>query len=185
MITVDLTHRGKSTITSIDLFDECEFGADKLRIRGTFATLWECAYQIAFALADIDTLKNLQKTHTKYITKTDFSEDECKRFGGGNPMEQNAEYGIALNRFNVPEKKFWENRIPSETYPSHADYCVQFILRVQFYKDFGYIHLGLPWKDDRTDPIILSELRLLKCCNISPEDAKSIIDFMIAEASAN
>lgn len=78
---------------------------------------------MAFALADIDALNKIKEEHSEDIT-IDLTKIEFEKYNCGNPMALNATHGIALNRYNVPEKKHWENSIYSGQYPNHADYCV-------------------------------------------------------------
>lgn len=192
MTTVDLLHRGKSTIDHIELFDECEFGADRLHYRGCFGTLWEIAYQIAFALNDTEAKNKVYEAHKEQFELApyqDFDGDLEKHtpadFGCGNPMEENATQGIALNRYDVPEKL--HNRYKSELYPHHADYFVQFMIRPKFWADHGYVTLGIKWDDElveqyKTNGIKVSDLKVVSCQMISPRDSQIILDTIIYEA---
>lgn len=194
MTTVDLVHRGKSTIDHVELFDECEFGADRPHIRGCFGTLWEVAYQIAFALNDEGAMEAIREKYADEIKKAcyyDFDNEiethTPKEFGAGNPMEVDAKTGIAMNRYDVPEKKEWENSYKSVNYPHHADYFVQFIIRPKFYADHALITLGIRWNDDLIDTyssgVYLDQLQVVGCQLISVDDAKIILNKIIEEAT--
>ena len=98
--TINLTHRGPQVIECIDLFDEARYGADKLFFRGRFNSKQEVVDQVTFALTE---------------------DENSKEWGNGNPLTPTPESGdltdvptIALNRFYIPNKKFWNNVVPTD-----------------------------------------------------------------------
>lgn len=176
--TFDFVHRGRTVVESIELFDECHFGADHLRYRGTFKTIAEVKEQIKAAL------------------NPDF-----EAFGGGNPVKKDASSGIALNRYNVPDQKHWTDAPVADPYPNKAHYAVQFLLRLKTWIDFAYVVIGLPWNpmtfnEDGTlsenypiEPsIVESGVTIDKLCvlsrkNISLEDANLVAAGLGASSS--
>lgn len=139
--TINLTHRGPQVIECIDLFDEARYGADKLFFRGRFKTADEVKSQVAIALGDEENLV--------------LPEDKTKEdYGIGNPLTETPESGdltdvpiIALNRYHIPNKKFWNNTPPSDVEnPYKASAAVRFSIRVHFRDDFAYIDFGCPWE---------------------------------------
>lgn len=170
--TINLTHRGPQVIECIDLFDEARYGADKLFFRGRFKTADEVKYQVKCAL---------DSTHAPQ---------------GGNPLEVETSDTeitvptIALNRYHIPNKKFWNNTPPSDVEnPYKASAAVKFSLRVHFRDDFAYIDFGCPWEftseygtgslDEKSDADnFINNFTLLHCHFISKEDALQILDAM-------
>ena len=182
--TINLTHRGPQVIECIDLFDEARYGADKLFFRGRFETKDELTSQVAIALGDESKLV-LPEGKTK--------ED----YGIGNPLTETPESGdltgvptIALNRYHIPNKKFWNNTPPSDVEnPYKASAAVKFSLRVHFRDDFAYIDFGCPWEateeygsgtlnssDETKAKNFMDNFVLLQCHFISKEDALRILD---------
>ena len=179
--TINLTHRGPQVIECIDLFDEARYGADKLFFRGAFKTKEEITCQVGIALGDTT---NLVLPEGK--TKEDY--------GIGNPLSVGDKVpNIALNRFHIPNKKFWNNVVPDVEDPYKASAVVKFSLRVHFRDDFAYIDFGCPWElvdngklttssDAQT---FINEFVLLHCHFISKEDALQILDSIFSNTSAN
>ena len=196
--TINLTHRGPQVIECIDLFDEARYGADKLFFRGRFKTTDEIKCQVAIALGD----------ESKLVLPEGKKKED---YGVGNPLTPTPESGdltgvptIALNRYHIPNKKFWNNTPPSDVEnPYKASAAVKFSIRVHFRDDFAYIDFGCPWeltdeygtgslgesfpaldKDSKADDFI-NNFTLLQCHFISKEDALQILDGMFSKTSAN
>lgn len=183
--TVNLTHRGPQVIECIDLFDEARYGADKLFFRGRFKTDDEVKCQVAIALGDTSQI-------VPPSGKTE--EDVVKEYGIGNPLSKEEELKegevlptIALNRYHIPNKKFWNNTPPSDVEnPYKASAAVKFSIRVHFRDDFAYIDFGCPWEKVDDDTLsassdaqnFIDEFVLLHCHFISKEDALQILDAM-------
>ena len=179
--TINLTHRGPQVIECIDLFDEARYGADKLFFRGRFEKTKDIFDQVTFAL-----------------TKDDSTSAE---WGNGNPLTETPESGdltgvptIALNRYHIPNKKFWNNTPPSDVEnPYKASAAVKFSIRVHFRDDFAYIDFGCPWSlveegklTSSSDAAAFTEnFVLLHCHFISKEDALQILDSIFANTSTN
>ena len=174
--TVNLTHRGPQVIECIDLFDEARYGADKLFFRGRFEKTKDIFDQVTFALT-----KN----------------DSTAEWGNGNPLTPTPESddltdipNIALNRYHIPNKKFWNNTPPSDVEnPYKASAAVKFSIRVHFRDDFAYIDFGCPWEltseygtssldESSTAEDFIKNFVLLHCHFISKEDALQILDSM-------
>ena len=177
--TVNLTHRGTQVIECIDLFDEARYGADKLFFRGRFEKIQDIIDQVTFALT-----KN----------------DSTAEWGNGNPLLKDEDVPtIALNRFHIPNKKFWNNTPPSDVEnPYKASAAVKFSIRVHFRDDFAYIDFGCPWEltteelygegtldKSSTAQNFIDNFVLLHCHFISKEDALQILDTMFPKTSAN
>ena len=189
----NLLHRGASVVSSIDLFDECHYGADKLFFRGSFDTPQDVAEQVKIALGggSLDTAK-LKEIYGVEIT----DEFIATKLGIGNPLTTEDESGvqtiptIALNRFNIPNKKFWNNTPPSDiANPYKASAAVTFSLRLYFRDDYAYITFGCPWNaimDETTDSEVTVEkgtdlipnFKLLNCHFISKDDAIIVLNEM-------
>lgn len=173
--TINLTHRGPQVIQCIDLFDEARYGADKLFFRGRFQTAAEVKAQIEAALVQ-------------------------EEYGGGNPLKQMTtdENGnitnptISLNRWHIPNKKFWNNTPPSDVInPYKASNAVTFYIRVHFHDDFGYITFGCPWSEiqdtlndtetssnistSENGDALISHFKFINCHFISKEDSIQIL----------
>ena len=148
--TIKLIHRGPQVISGFDLFDECHYGADKLYLRGHFCCPTAIKEQVEIALGggalDEDKLKDIYETE---ITP----EFKKHKLGIGDPLTVTPENGdltdvptIALNRYHIPNKKFWNNTPPSDiANPYKASAAVTFSLRVYFRDDYAYINFGMPW----------------------------------------
>ena len=196
--TINLLHRGPQVISGFDLFDECHYGADKLYLRGHFCCPSAIKEQVEIALGggSLDTAK------LEDIYETEITEDFKKhKLGIGDPLTVTPEDGdltevptIALNRYHVPDKKFWNNTPPSDiANPHKASAAVTFSLRVYFRDDYAYINFGMPWAavmDESTEVTvsaklsvedILKNFRLLKCHFISKEDAIEILKSIFGE----
>lgn len=161
---VNLPCRGESVIEKIDLFDECQFGADKLYFRGSFDTMKEVSDQILISLGITDNL-NFDALREKY--GADATDEEIKeKLGIGNPLLYKASDDkttsvptIALNRYKIPGKKFWNKNEYHDTskdniegmtpdmFPYKADAAVRYKLRLHFFDDYGYIDFGIPWTE--------------------------------------
>ena len=176
--TINLTHRGPQVIECIDLFDEARYGADKLFFRKRCATVAEVEEQVIYAF------------------------DKTQAPQGGNPLTPTPESGdltgvptIALNRYHIPNKKFWNNVVPDVEEPYRASAAVKFSIRVHFRDDYAYIDFGCPWEkvedgtldetDDTTAQNFMDNFVLLHCHFISKEDALQILDSMFPKTSAN
>lgn len=121
--------------------------------------------------------------------------------GVGYPLTASPESGdlsevptIALNRWHIPNKKFWNNTPPSNVInPYKASNAVTFSIRIHFYDDFGYITFGCPWSEiqdalnDTEDGLndtkiitsssdLIPRFKLLQCHFISKEDAIQILE---------
>ena len=189
--TVNLTHRGPQVIECIDLFDEARYGADKLFFRGRFKTDEEVKSQVAIALGDTS---KIVPPSGKTV------EDVVKEYGIGNPLLKGDDIPtIALNRFHIPNKKFWNNTPPSDVEnPYKASAAVKFSLRVHFRDDYAYIDFGCPWEltteelygegtldKSSTAQNFIDNFVLLHCHFISKEDAIQILDSIFPKTSAN
>lgn len=161
---VNLPCRGESVIEKIDLFDECQFGADKLYFRGRFDTLKEVSDQILISLGYTNNL-NFDALREKY--GADATDEDIKmKLGIGNPLLYKTSDGtitnvptIALNRYKVPGKKFWNKNERHDTskdditnmtpdmFPYKADYALRYKIRLHFFDDYGYIDFGVPWSE--------------------------------------
>ena len=177
--TINLTHRGPQVIECIDLFDEARYGADKLFFRKRCETVAEVIEQVTYAF------------------------DKTQAPQGGNPLTPTPESGdltdvptIALNRYHIPNKKFWNNTPPSDVEnPYKASAAVKFSIRVHFRDDYAYIDFGCPWEkvedgtldetDETTAKTFTDNFVLLHCHFISKEDALQIVDSMFPMTSAN
>lgn len=176
MQKINLTHRGPQVIECIDLFDEARYGADKLffrkRCMGEGKSIFdEVVEQVECAL-----------------NPSHFPQ-------GGNPLTNMDEVGIekcpiiALNRYHIPNKKFWNNTPPiGIANPYKASAAVRFSLRVHFRDDYAYIDFGCPWSEIMVDEStqtessyvitkedITTKFRLLTCHFISSDDAIQIL----------
>lgn len=197
--TIKLKDRGTSVIRCIDLFDECHYGADKLFLRGKFGTPQDVATQVKIALGG----EGLDTAKLKDIYGVDIDETFIKtKLGVGNPLEQETvESGeqtiptIALNRFHIPNKKFWNNTPPSGiANPYKASSAVTFSIRLYFRDDYAYITFGCPWSeimDEETDEEVSIEkgtdlipnFKLLKCHFISKDDAITVLEALGLEVT--
>lgn len=189
--TLKLKDRGNSVISSIDLFDECHYGADKLFFRGSFDTPQDVAKQVTIALGGdgLDTAK-LKEIYGVEIT----DEFIATKLGIGNPLTPEDESGvqtiptIALNRFNIPNKKFWNNTPPSDiANPYKASAAVTFSIRLYFRDDYAYITFGCPWNAIMTETTdsevtvekgtdLIPNFKLLNCHFISKDDAITVLN---------
>lgn len=129
--------------------------------------------------------------------------DKTQAPQGGNPLTPTPESGdltdvptIALNRYHIPNKKFWNNTPPSDVEnPYKASAAVKFSIRVHFRDDYAYIDFGCPWEkvedgtldetDETTAKTFTDNFVLLHCHFISKEDALQILDSMFPKTSAN
>lgn len=192
--TINLIHRGPQVISGFDLFDECQYGADKLFLRGHFCCPTVIKEQVEIALGG----GTLDEAKLKDIYETEITDEFKKhKLGIGNPLTETPENGdltdvptIALNRYHIPNKKFWNNTPPSDVAnPYKASAAVTFSLRVYFRDDYAYINFGMPWsavmdetKDEVATTVSLSaeemikNFRLLQCHFISKEDALQILN---------
>ena len=179
MQKINLTHRGTQVIECIDLFDEARYGADKLffrkRCNGEDKTIFEeVKEQVTYAF------------------------DKTQAPQGGNPLEEGDDVSIiALNRYHIPNKKFWNNTPPSDVEnPYKASAAVKFSIRVHFRDDYAYIDFGCPWEftseygtgslDEKSDAKAFTDsFTLLHCHFISKEDALQILDTMFPKTSEN
>ena len=174
MQKIKLTHRGPQVIECIDLFDEARYGADKLFFRK------RCMGEDA---------KNIYQEVEEQVTAALSSEYAPQ---GGNPLTQETSETeitvptIALNRYHIPNKKFWNNVVPTDVKePYKASAAVKFSIRVHFRDDFAYIDFGCPWytvdgfggtltESSKTEDFI-NKFQLLHCHFISKEDALAIL----------
>lgn len=132
--------------------------------------------------------------------------DKTQAPQGGNPLTPIPESGdltdvpnIALNRFHIPNKKFWNNTPPSDVEnPYKASAAVKFSIRVHFRDDFAYIDFGCPWEltteelygegtldKSSTAQNFIDNFVLLHCHFISKEDALQILDSIFPKTSEN
>lgn len=201
--TIKLKDRGNSVIRCIDLFDECHYGADKLFLRGKFGTPQDVATQVKIALGG----EGLDTAKLKDIYGVDIDETFIKtKLGVGNPLEQETtESGvqtiptIALNRFHIPNKKFWNNTPPSGiANPYKASAAVTFSIRLYFRDDYAYITFGCPWSeimdeesgewlanyDESENGLeLIPYFKLLKCHFISKDDAITVLEALGLEVT--
>lgn len=198
---INLKHRGPNVISQIDLFDECHFGADKLFFRGDFDDLKKVKEQITIALGgeglDESAIKEMYG-----VSDSDFETFKTSKLGIGNPLIDLDEVGIencptiALNRYHIPNKKFWNNEVPTDVEnPYKASAAVKFSLRLHFRDDFAYIDFGCPWEfteefGGTLNAVSLAEafmdnFVLFSCHFISKEDALIVLDEMFGNVSEN
>ena len=206
--TVNLTHRGKQVIECFELFDEASFGADKLYFRGSCCCPKEIKDQVMIALGDKSKLNyngfavefDLLKEDEEMTPELKQKIDEL--LGIGNPLMRDYNVTgkvtvptIALNRYNIPNKKYWNGVIPTDVEdPEKASAAVKFMLRVKFRDDFAYITFGCPWEltseygsgtlSDKSSPQeFVDNFALLECHFISKEDALTILDTIFGNVS--
>lgn len=201
--TINLIHRGPQVISGFDLFDECQYGADKLFLRGHFCCPTAIKEQVEIAL-DGD---SLDEAKLKDIYETEITDEFKKhKLGIGNPLTETPEDGdlnkvptIALNRYYIPNKKFWNNAVPSDVEnPYKASAAVKFSLRVYFRDDYAYIDFGCPWEftseygtgsldgaETTTAENFINNIVLFNCHFISKEDALIILDKIFGNVSEN
>lgn len=198
---INLKHRGPNVISQIDLFDECHFGADKLFFRGDFGDLKKVKEQITIALGG----EGLDETAVKEmygLSDNDFETFKTSKLGIGNPLIDLDEVGIescptiALNRYHIPNKKFWNNEVPTDVEnPYKASAAVKFSIRLHFRDDFAYIDFGCPWEFTeefggeltKSSPAedFMNNIVLFSCHFISKEDALIVLDEMFGNVSEN
>ena len=192
MQKINLTHRGPQVIECIDLFDEARYGADKLFFRK------RC-------------MGEGKSVFDEVVEQVELALNSSQFPQGGNPLTNMDEVGIekcpiiALNRYHIPNKKFWNNTPPSDVEnPYKASAAVKFSIRVHFRDDFAYIDFGCPWEltdeygtgslDDESFPALdkdsdavkfTNNFTLLHCHFISKEDALQILDSMFPKTSTN
>lgn len=200
--TIKLKDRGNSVIRCIDLFDECHYGADKLFLRGKFGTPQDVAEQVKIALGggSLDTAK-LKDIYGVEITPQFIA----TKLGIGNPLTPEDENGvqtiptIALNRFHIPNKKFWNNTPPSGiANPYKASAAVTFSIRLYFRDDYAYITFGCPWSEIMNEESgellanydesengleLIPNFKLLKCHFISKDDAITVLEALGLEVT--
>lgn len=182
---INLLHRGPQVIECIDLFDEARYGADKLFFRGRFNTANEVASQVKASL-----------------TKMEFKDEDGKviDMGNGNPLTKETSETeitvptIALNRYHIPNKKFWNNVVPTDVQdPYKASAAVRFSIRVHFNNDFAYIDFGCPWcftdeygngslDEGSSADEFISKFVILGCHFISKEDALNILTSIFGDS---
>ena len=203
---INLTHRGPQVISGFDLFDECHYGADKLFLRGHICCPDAIKEQIKIALGDTSKLNYRQVAyeHDLFGTETQVSPELAKKIdklmGIGNPLIESDDLSevptIALNRYHIPNKKFWNNVVPSDVEnPYKATAAVKFSLRVYFRDDYAYIDFGCPWEftsdfggtldADSLAEDFINNIVLLNCHFISKEDALIILDEIFGNVSEN
>lgn len=203
---INLIHRGPQVISGFDLFDECHYGADKLFLRGHICCPDAVKEQIKIALGDTSKLNYRQVAyeHDLFGTETQVSPELAKKIdklmGVGNPLIESDDLSevptIALNRYHIPNKKFWNNVVPSDVEnPYKASAAVKFSLRVYFRDDYAYIDFGCPWEftsefggplDAESLPEdFINNIVLFKCHFISKEDALIILDEIFGNVSEN
>lgn len=213
--TVNLTHRGPQVIECIDLFDEARYGADKLFFRGRFKTADEVKSQVAISLGDTSLLdaakiKEIYGIDLSSETTTEEDKESLKlKLGIGNPLTKAPEDGdfekakfptIALNRYHIPDKKFWNNVIPTEVKnPYKASSIVRYTIRLHFRDDYAYINFGCPWEfskeyyeyfggfidDTSSSEVIMNNLVFFNCHFISEEDALIVLEKMFPNVRIN
>ncbi len=192
---INLTDRGPSVISSIDHFDECHYGADKLFFRGKYYNPTDILAQVKIALGDE---KELDKDKLKEMYPGKNYDDIKTILGIGDPLAFTKDGDltkvptIALNRFHKKDKKFWENRIPDDiANPYKANAAVTFGIRVIFKEDSAYITFGVPWgaimieetHETATCSDLLSEMALLSYRNISKEDSLLILEKILKDTN--
>lgn len=151
---ITLSNGTKKVIDYIDLFDENTYGAGNLFIAGRIRA---------------DKTTNL------------FGEVKTKIEEVLNSSDKVYDY----NRLNQIDKKFLTNDCADKKLksPNRAKYRIQFLLRIHFYGDFGYLNVGVPWQPDEdpapTDtltPPDTSKFAVLNSCWLSEEEVKVIKD---------
>ena len=124
--------------------------------------------------------------------------------GVGNPLTPTPKNGdltdvptIALNRYYIPNKKFWNNVVPTDVEdPYKASAAVKFALRLYFRDDYAYITFGCPWEftfdygngtltESSSADEFMKKFALLECHFISKEDALKVLDTMFGNVSEN
>jgi hypothetical protein len=141
--------------------------------------------------------KSIFEEVVEQVTFALTTNDSTAEWGNGNPLKEGDDAPIiALNRYHIPNKKFWNNTPPSDVEnPYKASAAVRFSIRVHFRDDFAYIDFGCPWEkvddgtlddtDKTTAQTFIDEFVLLHCHFISKEDALQILDKMFAKTSEN
>ena len=140
--------------SGFDLFDECHYGADKLFLRGHFCCPGAVEDQIRIALDNSDAPELLDGAKLEDIYETEINKDFLMhKLGIGNPLTETDDGNldivptIALNRHYIPNKKFWENVVPTDVVnPYKASTAVKFAIRVFFKEDSAFITFGCPWE---------------------------------------
>ena len=129
------------------------------------------------------------------LSDNEFKDENGKeiKLGNGNPLIDVEKVGmdncpiIALNRYHIPNKKFWNNVVPSDVEnPYKASAAVRFSIRVHFRDDFAYIDFSCPWElveignitDESDAQTFIDNFVLLHCHFISKEDALQILKVM-------
>ena len=130
------------------------------------------------------------------VEQVKYALDSTQAPQGGNPLKEGDDAPIiALNRYHIPNKKFWNNTPPSDVEnPYKASAAVKFSIRVHFRDDYAYIDFGCPWEltaeygtgslnesfpalDEKSDADdFINSFTILHCHFISKEDALQILD---------
>lgn len=163
--------RGPTVLTSIDLWDEGQLGAGQ--------TIYRARYE---------SLTDVQAAITSVLTE-------------GSPIQQ-AEEGqentlpiLSVNRFQNTNVHGLRKYDLADPYPTKSRWLVHFLLRFNFgSSDFAYIDLGLNWeplryKDGSFNPnyplgegrnigdtIELKDLKILRVCGITVDDALILVN---------
>ena len=123
------------------------------------------------------------------VEQVKYALDSTQAPQGGNPLKEGDDAPIiALNRYHIPNKKFWNNVVPTDVKePYKASAAVKFSIRVHFRDDFAYIDFGCPWytvngfggtltAESSTAADFINKFQLLHCHFISKEDAIAILE---------
>ena len=121
------------------------------------------------------------------VEQVKYALDSTQAPQGGNPLKKGDDAPIiALNRYHIPNKKFWNNVVPTDVKePYKASAAVKFSIRVHFSDDYAYIDFGCPWytvdgfggtlTESSEVKDFINKFQLLQCHFISKEDALTIL----------
>lgn len=153
---ITLSNGTKKIVDYIDIFDESKFGAGNLYLANR-----------VYANKTTDLFGEVKNIISEFFSSADKNIYDA-------------------NRLYQANKKFLTNDAADLNLnaPMRANNRLEFLIRIHFYGDFGYLHIGIPWEDlnpmptdDLSDPT-LDELEIIKCCWLSDEEANAILTFI-------